>query len=135
MIMEKNLNQELELLRRELGTPAFDERLARMEGAYTSEEDKALINEYVKLMLDDIGSGLKEVKREVETLKAVKGISDMISFKYIAETYFNKSKAWFSQRLNGNKVHGKVCRFTDEELQTLRFALQDISKKIGSLSI
>lgn len=133
--MEKNLKQELELLRKELGTPAFDERLDRMEGVYTSEEEKRLINEYVRLMLDDIGTELGEVRREVDVLKAVKGISDMISFKYIAETYFKKSKAWFSQRLNGNTVHGKVCRFTDEELQTLRFALQDISKKIGSLSI
>lgn len=133
--MEKTLKQELELLRKELGTPAFDERLGRMEGIYTSEEDKRLISEYVRLMLDDIGTELGEVRREVDVLKAVKGISDMISFKYIAETYFNKSKAWFSQRLNGNTVHGKVCRFTDEELQTLRFALQDISKKIGSLSI
>lgn len=133
--MEKNLKQELEQLRKELGTPAFDEHLDRMEGVYTSDEDKRLINEYVRLMLDDIGTELGEVRREVDVLKAVKGISDMISFKYIAETYFKKSKAWFSQRLNGNTVHGKVCRFTDEELQTLRFALQDISKKIGSLSI
>lgn len=133
--MEKNLKQELELLRDELGTPAFDERLDRMEGVYTSEEDKKLIGEYVSLMLEDIGTGVDEVNKELETLQVVKSISDMISFKYIAETYFKKSKAWFSQRLNGNVVHGKVCRFTDEEMQTLRFALQDISKKIGSLSI
>ena len=106
-----------------------------MEGYYTSEEDKALINEYVQLMLADIGNELDEVKKEAEVLKTVKSISEMISFKYIAETYFNKSKAWFSQRLNGNKVHGKVCRFSEDELQTLRYALQDISKKIGSLSI
>lgn len=133
--MENNLRQELELLKQELGTPAFDEHLDRMEGYYTSEEDKALINEYVQLMLADIGNELDEAKKEAEVLKTVKSISEMISFKYIAETYFNKSKAWFSQRLNGNKVHGKVCRFSEDELQTLRYALQDISKKIGSLSI
>ncbi len=133
--MENNLKQELELLKQELGTPAFDKHLDRMEGYYTSEEDKALINEYVQLMLADIGNELDEVKKEAEVLKTVKSISEMISFKYIAETYFNKSKAWFSQRLNGNKVHGKVCRFSEDELQTLRYALQDISKKIGSLSI
>ena len=123
------------MLKQELGTPAFDEHLDRMEGNYTSEEDKALINEYGQLMLADIGNELDEVKKEAEVLKTVKSISEMISFKYIAETYFNKSKAWFSQRLNGNKVHGKVCRFSEDELQTLRYALQDISKKIGSLSI
>ena len=131
LIMNENLKKELELLKAELGTPAFDERLEKMNGVYTSAEDKALISEHVLLMLD----GIDEVNEELDTLEAVKGISNMISFKYIAETYFNKSKSWFSQRLNGNMVHGKKCGFNDEELRTLRFALQDISKKIGSLSI
>ena len=133
--MNENLKKELELLKAELGTPAFDERLEKINGVYTSTEDKALISEYVLLMLDGIGGELDAVNEELDTLEAVKSISNMISFKYIAETYFNKSKSWFSQRLNGNMVHGKKCGFNDEELRTLRFALQDISKKIGSLSI
>jgi hypothetical protein len=135
LVMNENLKKELELLKAELGTPAFDEHLAKMDGVYTSAEDKALISEYVLLMMDGIGKELDEVNKELDTLEAVKSISNMISFKYIAETYFNKSKSWFSQRLNGNTVHGKKCEFNDEELRTLRFALQDISKKIGSLSI
>lgn len=133
--MEKTLKEELEQLKQELGTSAFDEHLDRMKGLYTSDADKALINEYVMQMLENIGTELHEVNKELETIQAVKSISEMISFKYIAETYFKKSKAWFSQRLNGNKVHGKVCRFSDAELDTLRFALKDISEKIGSLSI
>lgn len=135
LIMNENLKKELELLKAELGTPAFDERLEKMNGVYTSAEDKALISEHVLLMLDGIGQELDEVNEELDTLEAVKSISNMISFKYIAETYFNKSKSWFSQRLNGNMVHGRKCGFNDEELRTLRFALQDISKKLGSLSI
>ncbi len=133
--MKKELKQELELLKQELGTPAFDERLDKLQGRHTSDEDKALIDDYVLQMLDNIGGELQEVDKELDTIQAIKGISDMISFKYIAETYFKKSKAWFSQRLNGNVVHGKVCRFNEDELKTLRFALQDISRKIGSLSI
>lgn len=133
--MKKELKQELELLKQELGTPAFDERLDKLQGRYTSDEDKVLIDDYVLQMLDNIGGELQEVDKELDTIQAIKGISDMISFKYIAETYFKKSKAWFSQRLNGNVVHGKVCRFNEDELKTLRFALQDISRKIGSLSI
>ena len=133
--MKKELKQELELLKQELGTPAFDERLDKLQGRYTSDEDKALIDDYVLQMLDNIGGELQEVDKELDTIQAIKGISDMISFKYIAETYFKNSKAWFSQRLNGNVVHGKVCRFNEDELKTLRFALQDISRKIGSLSI
>ncbi|MDE5711650.1 DUF5053 domain-containing protein [Bacteroides sp.] len=133
--MNKNLKTELELLKAELGTPAFEERLEKMNGVYTSDEDKALISEYVLLMLNDIGKELDETNEELNMLETLKSISNMISFKYIAETYFNKSKSWFSQRLNGNMVHGKKCAFNEEELCTLRFALQDISKKIGSLSI
>ena len=133
--MEKTLKEELEQLKQELGTSAFDEHLDRMQGLYTSDADKARINEYVMQMLENSGTELHEVNKELETIQAVKSISEMISFKYIAETYFKKSKAWFSQRLNGNKVHGKVCRFSDAELDTLRFALKDISEKIGSLSI
>lgn len=133
--MNENLKQELTLLKNELGTPAFDERLEKMTGVYTSDEDKALITEHVHQMLDGIGAELDEVNKELDTMEAVKSISSIISFKYIAETYFKKSKSWFSQRLNGHVVHGKPCTFSEEELATLRFALQDISKKIGSLSI
>ncbi len=118
-----------------MGTPTFDEHLEKMNGIYTSAEDKTLISEYVMLMLDDIGKDLNEVNGELDTLEAIRSISNMISFNYIAKTYFKKSKSWFSQRLNGNMVHGKRCGFNDDELRTLRFALQDISKKIGSLSI
>ena len=135
LVMNENLKKELELLKTELGTPAFDERLEKMNGVYTSAEEKALISQHVLLMLDGIGDELDEVNKELDALETVKSISSMISFKFIAETYFKKSKSWFSQRLNGNMVHGRKCGFNEEELRTLRFALQDISKKIGSLSI
>lgn len=51
-----------------MGTPAFDEHLDRMEGVYTSEEDKKLINEYVKLMLEDIGTELMNIKETIGSL-------------------------------------------------------------------
>ena len=66
--MEKNLKIELDRLRQELGTPTFDEHLDRMEGVYTSEEDKKLINEYVKLMLEDIGTELMNIKETIGSL-------------------------------------------------------------------
>ena len=50
--MEKTLKEELEQLKQELGTSAFDEHLDRMKGLYTSDADKALINEYVMQMLE-----------------------------------------------------------------------------------
>lgn len=131
----EELKKELEQLKADFGTPEFDIGLEVMKGKYVSDEEKKLISECVLSLLDKVGEDIKTIKTELNVLEAVKGISDMISFKYIAEKYFHKSKSWFSQRLNGNNVHGKPCKFSDEELEILRFALQDISKKIGSLSI
>ncbi|MDR3062484.1 MAG: DUF5053 domain-containing protein [Dysgonamonadaceae bacterium] len=51
------------------------------------------------------------------------------------KTYFNKSDAWLYQRINGNVVNGKPAYFTHQEIEKLKFALNDISKKLSSLSI
>nr|WP_297641501.1 DUF5053 domain-containing protein [uncultured Bacteroides sp.] len=53
----------------------------------------------------------------------------------IAKKYFGKSTAWLSLRINGSKVRGKVYTLSKKDLETFNFALQDISKLLGSLSI
>ena len=57
-------------------------------------------------------------------------ILEIISISYIAETYFKKSRSWFSQRLNGHLVNGIPVSFTDSEIKILSNALNDISDKI-----
>jgi len=57
-------------------------------------------------------------------------ILEIVSISYIAETYFKKSRSWFSQRLNGHLVNGVPVSFTDNEIKILSFALDDISDKI-----
>jgi hypothetical protein len=59
----------------------------------------------------------------------------VLSISNIAKVYFKKTPNWFYQRLNGNKVNGKAVKFTKSELNTLNFALKDISKRVGSISI
>ena len=49
--------------------------------------------------------------------------------------YFKKSKSWLYQRLNRNNINGKPVKFTKNEIETFNFAIQDISKKLGSTSI
>ncbi|MBN8861005.1 MAG: DUF5053 domain-containing protein [Sphingobacteriales bacterium] len=53
----------------------------------------------------------------------------------MVKEYFNKTRHWLYQRINGNIVNGKVCSFTYDELKQLQFALKDISKKIGATSV
>lgn len=77
---------------------------------------------------------LNELK-ELNVKLALQEVSEFVSFSYIAKKYFNKSKEWFYQRINGYSVNGKPAKFTDEEIKTLNFALQDLSKRLGSVRV
>ncbi len=48
----------------------------------------------------------------------------------VAREYFNRSPAWFTQRINGNMVFGKPASFKPEEYQRLSEALRDIAKRL-----
>lgn len=61
-------------------------------------------------------------------------ITDMVSMAYIAKTYFKKSRSWLAHKLNGNILNGKPSQFTEEELKTLRFALNDMASKLRVMS-
>ncbi len=61
-------------------------------------------------------------------------ITNMVSMAYIAKTYFKKSRSWLAHKLNGNIVNGKPSQFTEEELKTLRFALNDMASKLRVMS-
>ena len=81
---------------------------------------------------------IKSTSRKVEELTVAEKmgeISNMLSMAYIARTYFGKTRSWLAHKLHGDIVNGKPSSFTDEELNTLKSALDDMSKKIGSLSV
>lgn len=75
---------------------------------------------------------LNELK-EINIKASLEEVSEFISLSYVAKKYFNKSKEWLYQRINGYTVNGKPAQFTNEEIGTLNYALQDLSKKIGSV--
>lgn len=61
-------------------------------------------------------------------------ITNMVSMAYIAKTYFKKSRSWLAHKLNGNIVNGKPSQFTEDEIRTLRFALNDMASKLSMMS-
>lgn len=69
---------------------------------------------------------------EVIRLRELTGakVLDTINCAYIAERFFNRSRAWFIQRLNNNIVNGKPVSFTPDELLKLRTALKVIASEI-----
>ena len=78
---------------------------------------------------------MADINKELTVKEQLKDISEVVSLSYIAKKYFGKSRAWLYQRINGNVVRGQVYKLSPEEIDTLNFALHDISNKIGSLSI
>ena len=80
----------------------------------------------------------KKTLEDAKTLKVreqIEKISAIISMTYIANTYFNKSKSWLSQRINELPVNGKPVKFLPNEIDTLNYAFADISKQIGAFRI
>lgn len=103
-----------------------------------TEEDKKLITEAVDEDFSKIHQKVedcKDLSHRIEVRKRLEEVLPFISISKFAEVYFGKSASWLHQRINGNVVHGKPCRFTDEEVDIFNRALQDISKKLGSLNI
>lgn len=119
-----------------------DESLTKakeISAKYTSPNEKAFIQQYMENEADSISRDIAKLDHQLERMLAIKkqlkDVSQIIPMKYIAEHYFGKSAAWLSQRVNGTPVRGKIYCLKDTEISTLNHAIQDIGKKLGSLSI
>ena len=130
------LKDELQALRPMFGTESEDfySRVENIAKKYSTDEDKKEINAFMTELLNNIGDEMEQVKQDCIKLQ-LQDVSEIISVAWIAKKYFGRTKNWLYQRINGNIVNGKPCRFTDEEIDIFNRALQDISKKIGSLNI
>lgn len=118
-----------------LSREELDMFLINMKARYTSIEDKEAIRKHLMGELSNIKSELTDINKELTIKEQLKDISEVVSLSYIAKKYFGKSRAWLYQRINGNSVRGQIYTLSPEEIDTLNFALRDISNKIGSLSI
>ncbi|TGY31976.1 DUF5053 domain-containing protein [Bacteroides caecimuris] len=110
-----------------------------IKAKYNTPQEKEFIKQYLSEELKVIESDIQAVNAKLDYMlsikEQVKEISEIVSLKYIAKNYFGKSAAWLSQRINGSPVRGKIYYLKESELETLNFAIQDIGKKLGSLSI
>ena len=106
---------------------------------YNSPEEREFIIKYMNGELNCIENEIKIVDAKLERMLSIKAqvkeISEIVSLKYIAKNYFGKSASWLSQRINGSPVRGKIYCLKESELDILNSAIQDIGKKLGSLSI
>ena len=131
----EQVNQELEALKKQFMLLETDE-----ERKSFHSEVRAFVNskndEEKKLVSEAFINGANDACVRAEALidevlrKKLDNIYETVSWSYIARTYFNKSRAWLSQRINGFMIHGKEVQFSYEEKKTLLVALRDISGKI-----
>lgn len=116
----------------------------RNRNAKTAEEKAIIAQEMMKLQEENpeeyqtaLEALIKETSQEVENITMAEKLGEVtkiVSMAYIAQHYFGKTRSWLAHKLNGNTVNGKKADFTTSEIETLKFALSDISKKLGSLS-
>lgn len=98
--------------------------------AHESDEVRATAKEFVNEQFD-------KMEQEVAVLRSKISDDDykLLPMSYIARTYFGKSAAWLSQRINGTLVRGKVYTLNAEQKRIFNDALRDISSRIGSLHL
>jgi hypothetical protein len=126
--MKKELNKLMKLA----GTKAFDIELKKLYDRY-QDNDRARgeIAAFIKEGIAQSGKRIEDISVKMQ----LKEVTEIVSLAYIARHYFQKTKSWLSQRINAHSVNGKPAKFTEAELETLNFALKDIGKKLGSVSV
>ncbi|MCM1452794.1 MAG: DUF5053 domain-containing protein [Clostridium sp.] len=133
MIQEK-LNELDKLIKQNPTSPQLLVLAAEIKNACATHEEEKLIEEFVGSRLPKLSSDIDQLHNEVTKFQLGE-ISDMINLSYIAKRYFNKSRAWLSQRVNGNIVNGRPCRFTPSELNTFNAALRDMSMRLAAVAV
>lgn len=95
----------------------------------TNAEVKEEYNRFMNEGLAEVKSGVDKLREQIDSRY------DLLPISYIAQHYFGKSKAWLYQRLNGNKVRGKVYTLNDEQKNIFNSAVKDIARQIGSVQL
>lgn len=105
-----------------------DEILAALEA-----NDSPEVQQRLRAFLD---GELNKVKEDVEILRnQIAGDYEILPLAYIAKNYFNKSRNWLYQRLNGYKVRGKVYTLSDSEKEIFNTAVKDLAQRIGAIHL
>lgn len=133
MELNKELKRLKEIIR--LDPERSDKAIEDIRKKYTSAEDKKIIDAFIRDGLKDLSNEIEEFTKEIAIRAKLAELSKIVPLSYIAKNYFGKSRYWINQKATGQIVNGKMAKFTPDEIKTLNFALSDIIKKIGSLTI
>ena len=91
-----------------------------------------------KAFTEALESLIRTTADKVEELTIAEKMGEMtkmLSMAYVARNYFGKSRSWLAHKINGDVINGKPVSFTEEEKQTFKYALADMSARLKSLGI
>lgn len=71
-----------------------------------------------------------ELIKRVRLADKLTPISEYISMSYVASRFFNRSRSWLT-----NKLNGRASAMTEEEIHKLREALNTMSKELGEAAL
>lgn len=130
------LNMKLKDLDRLLKMPVGPAREAKFAELYSWFESHKDVPEVRAAMPALLDQKIEETKEEIDNLRSQMGdIYELLPLKYIAESYFGKTKAWLYQRLNGYEIRGRHYSLNAEQKKIFNAACQDIGERIGSFCL
>lgn len=127
------MKNRIEILKEKYSRATTKAEFAEIEremDALASEDNDSFSRAMVELAGETVAKADELILRE-----QLKDVLPIISLAYIAKTYFNKTRQWLYQRINGSLVNGKPARFTPEEIETLNNALKDIGNRLASIHV
>lgn len=65
--------------------------------------------------------------------QALEEVYEQINWAYLAKNYFGKSRSWIYHKFSGMN-NGKPDDFNEQDRQTLKAALLDISQKLTNVA-
>jgi hypothetical protein len=107
----------------------FDKKIRNNYASKSEKEKTEFANAFVESAKEECEKA-EQLYNAINIKLKLANILDVVSMSYIAENYFHKSKAWFSQRLNGHRINGNPATFNSNELGILSNALNDIGNKV-----
>lgn len=130
-----NLKEELKKIDQHIGKDTEKLKAQYLLLTKNFPDEKEQIDAYLQSAMsrqtENIGKSIDEIAIKMQLAE----VSEIVSMSYIAEKYFHKTRQWLYKKINGSKVNGKPSTFSQSELETLNYALKDISQKLGSTVI
>jgi hypothetical protein len=132
-----DLTIELSKLKAYMDNRDTNEFKASLKALYekSNPDEKEMITSFVENELSKSTNRIENTVKDIQIRMQLENAIDILPLSYISKIYFNKTRQWLYQRINGNTVTGRLAKFTATEIDTFNFALQDISKRIGSITI